>query len=137
MLIQVTMDTDRLLKVPDQNETSMDKYTASIELSNACRQFYKSRVEAADCIKSRWERHAQHTRSPGNDNDRPADDNSTAQRRQRNSIDEAMDKLRTEMVSGWDFLSSVTCLLLCRLYDMPRLSQSSIIVTWSGFLVSS
>ena len=91
------MDTERFLKVPDQNDTAIDKYAASIELSNACRQFYKSRVEAAHCIKSRWERHSSHR--SGNDNDRPADDNST-QRRQKNSIDKAMDRLRTEMVSG-------------------------------------
>lgn len=91
------MDTERFLTVPDMNDTAMDKYTASIELSNACRQFYKSRVEAAHCIKSRWERHSSLCRT-GNDNDRPADNSTT--RRQRNSIDVAMDKLRTEMVSG-------------------------------------
>ncbi|RUS90923.1 hypothetical protein EGW08_001320, partial [Elysia chlorotica] len=31
-----------------------DKYTAAIELSNKCREFYQSRLEAANSIKSRW-----------------------------------------------------------------------------------
>lgn len=99
------MDTTMYLQVPDQEVT--DKYTASIELSNACRQFYKSRVEAANCIKTRWERHSQtHVSRRTNDNDiRSAGDscnNTRTERKQRNSIDEAMEKLRTEMASLMD-----------------------------------
>ncbi|KAK7490484.1 hypothetical protein BaRGS_00018270 [Batillaria attramentaria] len=98
------MDTTMCLQVPDQEGT--DKYTASIELSNACRQFYKSRVEAANCIKTRWERNAAHVtrRTSGNDNDHTGNrDNSNTSRKQRNSIDEAMEKLRTEMASSAGF----------------------------------
>lgn len=97
------MDKGRFLRAPEQaNDTAMDKYTAAIELSNACRQFYQARVEAANCIKSRWQMHAHSTRC--NDNDRPAEENSktTPERRHRNSIDEAMEKLRTEMTSLMD-----------------------------------
>nr|KAG5702167.1 hypothetical protein BaRGS_033879 [Batillaria attramentaria] len=88
-----------------------DKYTASIELSNACRQFYKSRVEAANCIKTRWERNAAHVtrRTSGNDNDHTGNrDNSNTSRKQRNSIDEAMEKLRTEMLKVRWPLATVT-----------------------------
>ncbi|XP_076439919.1 uncharacterized protein LOC143279698 [Babylonia areolata] len=95
----------------------IDKYTESIELSNACREFYKSRVEAAHCIKTKWEKQAHQTDrcTAANDNDRPSesqnsitttssncDNNSTAHRRQRSSIDVAMDKLRAEMSSLMD-----------------------------------
>ena len=50
----------RLLTVPkicveNVNDEPMDKYTAGIELSNACRQFYVSRVKAAGKIKERLE----------------------------------------------------------------------------------
>ncbi|KAL8621671.1 hypothetical protein ACOMHN_024642 [Nucella lapillus] len=105
------MDTSKVL--PSQSISADDKYTASIELSNACRQFYKSRVEAAHCIKSKWEKQAAHQKSQccdkTNDNDRlSADqesskcDNRTTHRRHKSSIDEAMDKLRTEMTSLMD-----------------------------------
>ncbi|KAL8623779.1 hypothetical protein ACOMHN_054085 [Nucella lapillus] len=105
------MDKGKFLQVPGETESEMDKYTASIELSNACRQFYQSRLEAAHCIKSKWERHAHSTccgDDSSNDNCRPADDHtgtsvsSQSQHRQRNSIDEAMDRLRTEMTSLMD-----------------------------------
>lgn len=106
------MDKGSLLKVPGQAETDMDKYTASIELSNACRQFYQSRLEAAHGIKSRWERHSNPQSTccgdDSNDNCRPASDHtcssvsSGSQQRQRNSIDEAMDRLRSEMTSLMD-----------------------------------
>ena len=50
----------RLLTVPkicveNINDGTMDKYTAGIELSNACRQFYVSRLKAAGKIKERLE----------------------------------------------------------------------------------
>ena len=99
------MDTGGFVQIAGQMDT-VDKYTASIDLSNACRQFYKSRLEAAHCIKARWEKQASATRrtTVGNDNDRPVADNHSSrsdnvQRRHRSSIDAAMDKLRTEMVS--------------------------------------
>ena len=35
------------------NDPPMDKYTAGIELSNACRQFYVTRLKAAGKVKER------------------------------------------------------------------------------------
>ena len=48
----------RLLTVPkicveNVSDEPMDKYTAGIELSNACRQFYVTRLKAAGKVKER------------------------------------------------------------------------------------
>ena len=83
----------------------VDEYTASIELSNACRQFYQTRVGIANCIKSKWE--------DGFCCDHCTIDNSYNKDRStchhvygeavpvkpiKNSVDIAMEKLRFEMV---------------------------------------
>ena len=122
-----------------------DKYTAAIELSNKCREFYNSRLEAANSIKSRWCMTPYDKSSPENsstssplpphspndsssssssssssispssstsslsgtssngtakDNDNSYSSEPLKSRRQ-NSIDVAMDRLRTEMVSSF------------------------------------
>lgn len=64
-------------------ETVKDEYTASIELSNACREFYRNRVKATENFKQNL---------GGN--------RSTHYR--RTSIDDAMEKLRNEMASLMD-----------------------------------
>lgn len=61
-------------------ETVQDDYTASIELSNACREFYRNRVKATENFKQNL------------------GSSKTAGYR-RTSIDDAMEKLRNEMVS--------------------------------------
>ena len=58
-----------------------DKYMESIDLSNACREFYQSRKRAAEAVKEKLS-------------------NSGRQRttKQKTSIDTAMETLRNEMV---------------------------------------
>ncbi|CAL1533071.1 unnamed protein product [Lymnaea stagnalis] len=108
-----------------QDDNSNDKYTAAIELSNKCREFYKSRLEAANFMKSKWRDGASQyggcsdgestpsssssassspnsssssiASSHGNDNSRIV-----SSRRQRNGVDVAMERLRSEMVSLMD-----------------------------------
>ncbi|XP_046566772.1 leucine rich adaptor protein 1-like [Haliotis rubra] len=82
------LDTKAMLQVP--SEDGFDKYTASIELSNACRQFYKSRVETAEAMKEKWDK-TPSTTTDANGNGR-----------QKNSIDKAMETLRAEMASLMD-----------------------------------
>lgn len=70
------------LDVPEIQIES-DDYTASIELSNACREFYRNRVKATEHFKqSMNSRHK----------------TESVQNNKRTSIDDAMDKLRNEMV---------------------------------------
>lgn len=59
-----------------------DNYTASIELSNSCREFYKSRVEATDAFKKRLQSYKNPIPST-----------------KKTSIDVSMEKLKYEMVS--------------------------------------
>lgn len=63
-----------------------DEYTASIELSNACREFYRHRVQATETFKQTI-----NTRN-----------NTETMKTKRTSIDDAMEKLRTEMASLMD-----------------------------------
>ncbi|XP_060070420.1 uncharacterized protein LOC132550378 [Ylistrum balloti] len=72
--------------------SSSDKYTASIEFSNACREFYIKRVKATEVLK---------------DQIRTKSDRAMKQRRPQSQqpsspIESAMDKLRREMASLMD-----------------------------------
>lgn len=58
----------------------MDKYTAGIELSNKCREFYHKRMETAETMKQRLSPLPQ-------------------KERRKSSLDNAMEKLSSEMVS--------------------------------------
>lgn len=64
----------------DSNIETMDKYTAGIELSNKCRQFYQKRMETAEDVKQRF--------SP-----------ILKKERKKSTLDVAMEKLGNEMVS--------------------------------------
>lgn len=86
---------------------SNDKYTAAIELSNKCREFYQFRLQTASSMKSRWcssslRQHDQITYSNASLSSSSSSssdvDNTSGSRQQRHRIDEAMDKLRLEMV---------------------------------------
>ncbi|KAH3809225.1 leucine rich adaptor protein 1-like [Dreissena polymorpha] len=82
---QITPDVVEERRICSNGMASDDVYTDNIELSNACRQFYQSRKQAAENVKQQL----------------------ASSRRQRhmtsgNRIDVAMDKLRTEMVSLMD-----------------------------------
>uniref|UniRef100_A0A0B6ZWW3 Uncharacterized protein n=2 Tax=Arion vulgaris TaxID=1028688 RepID=A0A0B6ZWW3_9EUPU len=98
------------------NSNNNDKYTAAIELSNKCREFYKHRLEAANKRKSKCREsslgHQQENiidttfsssssssplTSDGDDNVR-----GNQSQEQRRRIDQAMDTLRSEMVSLMD-----------------------------------
>ena len=69
--------------VPEIVVEPADDYTAAIELSNACREFYRNRVQATESFKR-------------NLNNRNNDKASKTTR--RTTIDDSMDKLRCEMV---------------------------------------
>ena len=71
-----TATKDTLTVLP---ETVQDDYTASIELSNACREFYTNRLKATESFKQNL-------------------GSSRATGYRRTSIDDAMEKLRSEMV---------------------------------------
>ena len=73
----------------------VDKYTASIELSNKCREFYHRRLESAEAVKKRMA---------------PA---TTASRGgQKSPIGIAMQKLASEMVSHlWRSLAAVSSVI--------------------------
>ncbi|XP_045160466.1 uncharacterized protein LOC123525468 [Mercenaria mercenaria] len=74
--------------VPEiQVDKASDDYTASIELSNACREFYRNRVKATEHFK-------QSMNCKNNEK--------TTKPNKRTTIDDAMDKLRTEMASLMD-----------------------------------
>ncbi|WAR23047.1 hypothetical protein MAR_036716 [Mya arenaria] len=74
--------------VPDIHIEPADDYTASIELSNACREFYRNRVKATENFKQNMKNRT--------NNDR------TSTTTKRTSIDDAMVKLRGEMASLMD-----------------------------------
>lgn len=67
----------------EQNVETMDKYTAGIELSNKCRQFYQKRMETAEDVKQRL--------SP-----------ILKKERKKSTLDVAMEKLSNEMASLMD-----------------------------------
>lgn len=71
---------------------TMDTYTANIELSNACRDFYRSRLKSTEEIKHSLDNRQQEDSEvpDGNANKRSA------------SFDSAMDNLRREMASLLD-----------------------------------
>ena len=73
------MATDNKDNITMLPETVHDDYTASIELSNACREFYRKRVKTTENFKQNLGSLQPPTR--------------------RTSIDDAMDKLKSEMVS--------------------------------------
>ncbi|KAJ8305624.1 hypothetical protein KUTeg_016169 [Tegillarca granosa] len=62
----------------------MDKHTASIELSNACRSLYFNRVQAAESFKEKMMKKEQKPR------------------KQSTSIDSALSRLQSEMASLMD-----------------------------------
>ncbi|XP_067662900.1 uncharacterized protein [Haliotis asinina] len=69
-----------------------DKYTDSIELSNACREFYQSRLKSAQSLKEKW----------GSDRRTVNISDSNGNEKKKSSIDIAMEKLRSEMASLMD-----------------------------------
>ena len=71
-------------KVADVKPDTSDDYTAAIELSNACREFYRNRVKATESFKQTM-------------NNR--NNTATLTQTKRTTIDDAMDRLRNEMVS--------------------------------------
>ena len=71
-------------KVADAKPDTSDDYTAAIELSNACREFYRNRVKATESFKQTM-------------NNR--NNTATLTQTKRTTIDDAMDRLRNEMVS--------------------------------------
>lgn len=81
------METNKYLQVPGQGY--VDKYTEHIELSNACREFYRSRIQAKE--------------SAENERVNRLDNNNTVPSKKpdskKTSIDLAMEHLRSEMVS--------------------------------------
>ncbi|KAL3868414.1 hypothetical protein ACJMK2_041222 [Sinanodonta woodiana] len=84
--MEIQSNSSNLLQVPGQVSSATDDYTAAIELSNACREFYRNRVKATENFKQRL---------------------STAQNKQqtntrKTSIDEAMERLNFEMASLMD-----------------------------------
>ena len=110
------MATDKkdTLSLPDTNdaltvlpEAVQDDYTASIELSNACREFYRNRVKATENFKQNI-------------------GNNKATTYRRTSIDDAMEKLRNEMVR-YELIANFTnfyfiymyFLSLCLVFRLP------------------
>ena len=70
------------LHVCDVDGERYDSYTASIELSNACRQFYVKRVRAAESVRKKL---------VTTDHNKP--------QATRTNMDDMMDKLKGEVVS--------------------------------------
>ena len=108
------MATDKkdTLSLPDTKDTLtvlpeavQDDYTASIELSNACREFYRNRVKATENFKQNI-------------------GNNKATTYRRTSIDDAMEKLRNEMVR-YELIANSTnfyfiyFLHLCLVFRLP------------------
>lgn len=70
----------------DISADTSDDYTAAIELSNACREFYRNRVKATESFKQ--------TMNSRNNT-------ATLTNVKRTTIDDAMDRLRNEMVRNF------------------------------------
>lgn len=81
------MENKNLLSVPD------DHYSAAIDFSNACREFYINRVRATESFKEQMKEEEK------SKHERPL-------QRKRSSIDIAMETLRKEMVRLEFFLHS-------------------------------
>ena len=88
--------------------SGMDKYTAGIELSNACRSYYARRLRTAEGMKKKLSlppSAVPSSTSPGKTHvAEDVDEGYITQRptytaRKQTSIDKAMDKLRNELVS--------------------------------------
>ncbi|KAL5022562.1 hypothetical protein ScPMuIL_001717 [Solemya velum] len=87
--------TKDYLTVPGQETTcGTDQYTAFIELSNRCREFYRTRLHAAELAKQKI--------NTENDTNSISDSSVTTDGGKKTSLDHAMDKLRKEMVSLMD-----------------------------------
>ena len=75
-------DNNHVAKMTELNSTkASDKYTDSIDLSNACREFYQSRKRAAEVVKEKL-----------------ASSGRQRTTKKKTSIDVAMETLRNEMV---------------------------------------
>ena len=86
------------------NIMNMDKYTAGIELSNACRNYYTRRLRAAEGVKRKLGLSVPY-KEQNNEGNISEDEGYTTQRpvpRRSTSIDKAMDRLKRELVSGCD-----------------------------------
>lgn len=83
--------------VTDNNHLTKadDKYMDSIDLSNACREFYQTRKRAAEVVKEKLANSGRHRSC-----------------KKTTSIDVAMETLRTEMVRHVYFSHSVYIYLL-------------------------
>lgn len=90
-----------------------DKYTASIELSNACREFYRSRIKAAEVARKRVESDASDetgsdsaegssTSASSSSSSLSSSSSSSDSNRKKTTIDVAMEQLRREMASLMD-----------------------------------
>ncbi|KAL4237139.1 hypothetical protein ACF0H5_005519 [Mactra antiquata] len=84
---QGKMETTTDFVVTDNNHVTKadDKYDESIDLSNACREFYQSRKRAAEVVKEKL-----------------ANSGRTRTTKKKTSIDIAMETLRSEMASLMD-----------------------------------
>ncbi|XP_029640199.1 putative uncharacterized protein DDB_G0272516 [Octopus sinensis] len=80
-------------------QISDDKYTASIELSNACREFYRSRIKAAEIARKKLECDSNFDKSDTGSNSTGANNHRV---RKKTTIDIAMEQLRREMNSLMD-----------------------------------
>lgn len=79
-------DNNHVKKMTELNSTeASDKYTGSIDLSNACRQFYHSRKRAAEVVKEKL-----------------ASSGRQRTTKKKTSIDVAMETLRNEMTGLMD-----------------------------------
>lgn len=79
-------DNNHLAKMTELNSTkASDKYTDSIDLSNACREFYQSRKRAAEVVKEKL-----------------ASSGRQRTTKKKTSIDVAMETLRNEMTGLMD-----------------------------------
>ena len=70
-----------------------------IELSNACRAFYNSRLESARVLRERWSRSGSESYQKTGEGTAGAGSDKNENCRKKSSIDIAMDTLRQEMVS--------------------------------------
>lgn len=101
-------------------EYGTDKWTAGIELSNACRNFYKSRLQAAQEAKQTWLHDLDVPSLPSNLRSYNEPEPDTGLRplaktvnytRKRTSVDVAVDRLKKEMVR-------ICASVYARSYDM-------------------